>query len=416
MNTQSKSSTPASTPAASAASAPSATSATSAAPPASEPRAEHRSWLRIGAPFAVAAVVLAVTLLSRLDGASALAAEAGTQNLATLSVVHAKPGPDEQELVLPASVRAAIDTPIYARTNGYLKRWLVDIGTPVKAGQLMAEIETPEVDDSLRQTQAALAHAQADRDLAQVTADRWAELAKTNAVAHQDVDQKLADLHAKQAVLEGARADLARLQQLESFKRVLAPFDGVVTARHTDVGALINSGSAGSVTELFHLTQTRQLRISADIPQAYAALAQVGQPASIEIADQPGAALSGQISRRAEAIDPVARTLHVELDVDNPGGRLLAGSYAQIHFRLADAHPALSLPVATLLFRADGPQVAVVDRAGKVALTKVVLGRNDGKSVQVLQGLSQSQAVAMDPPDSLVDGEQVRVATAAKGA
>ena len=371
------------------------------------------------APFALVAVALAVVLPARLSARSALAAETADVNALTVSVIHAIRAAATQDVDLPATVSADIDTPIHARTSGYLKRWLVDIGAPVRKGQLLAEIDAPELDDSLRQAQATELRAQADFELAELTATRWLELAKTDAVARQDVDQKVADARAKRAALEEMRANVSRLQQLESFKQVVAPFAGVITARSTEVGALIDAGGAGPGTVLYQLAATDRLRVFADVPETYASLAAVGQDATIEILSQPGAALHGKITRRAEAIDPVARTLRVEVDLDNPDRRVLPGSFGQIRFAFHVDSPGLGLPVNALLYRPEGVQVAeVLQSAGKSAirLANIKLGRNDGTQVEVLSGLTGSDAVVMNPPDSILDGSVVRVAQPGKGA
>lgn len=364
---------------------------------------------RYAVPAAAALLLLGAAVLSR---GSEPAASTDGPNLPVVALVQPGRAPAREAVVLPAGVRAVQDTPIYARTSGYLKRWTVDLGARVKAGQLLAEIDTPEVDESLRQARAALQRAEADAELARVTAARWQELARTHAVASQDVDQKQADLHVKLAVLEGARAEVARLGELESFKRVTAPFAGVITARRVDVGALVSAGSSGGVTELFHLTQDHALRVSADVPQAYAALARVGQAAELDLGPGGGKPLAVHISRRAEAMDPATRTLHVELDVDNAQGRVLPGASAQLRFDFQDPSPALTLPVTALLYRPTGPAVAVVDAGHRATLVPVVLGRNDGRRVQVLQGLSGGEHIALDPPDALASGDRVRVATA----
>lgn len=371
------------------------------------------------APFAIAAIVLAVVLPPRSAAQSALAAETDRLNVLTVSVTHPARAAGTQEVDLPATVNADVDTPIHARTNGYLKRWLVDIGTPVKKGQLLAEIDAPEVDDSLRQAQATELRAHADFGLAQLTATRWLELAKTDAVARQDVDQKAADAQAKRAVLEETRANVSRLQQLESFKQVVAPFAGVITARSVEVGALIDAGGAGPGTVLYQLAATDHLRVVADVPETYAGLATIGQDATIAIQGQAGTLLHGKISRRAEAIDPVARTLRVEVDLDNPDRRVLPGSFGQIRFAFHVDRPGLSLPVNALLYRPEGVQVAeVVPSGGKgaIRLARIELGRNDGTQVDVLSGLTGSEEIVVNPPDSILDGRVVRVAAAGGGA
>ena len=371
------------------------------------------------APFAAVAVVLAIMLPERLSAQSALAAETTGANVLTVSVTHPTRAAGTRDVDLPATVSADIETPIHARTSGYLKRWLVDIGTPVKKGQLLAEIDAPELDDSLRQAQATELRAQADFELARLTAARWLELAKTDSVATQDVDQKAADAQAKRAILEEMRANVSRLQQLESFKQVVAPFAGVITARTTEVGALIDAGGAGPGTVLYQLAATDHLRVFADVPETYAGLAAVGQDATIELQSQPGTSLHGKISRRAEAIDPIARTLRVEVDLDNPDRRVLPGSFGQIRFAFHVDRPGLSLPVNALLYRPEGVQVAeVVQSAGKSAirLTKIKLGRNDGTQVEVLGGLTGPEAVVLNPPDSILDGRLVRMAATDQGA
>jgi membrane fusion protein (multidrug efflux system) len=382
-------------------------------------RLSRRGTLLLIAPFATVAVVLAAVLPARLAARSTLAAETVTLNTLNVSVTHPIVGSSTQDVSLPASVQADIDTPIYARTSGYLKRWLVDIGTPVDKGQLLAEIDTPEIDASLRQTEAAALKAQADLELAQLTADRWSELAKTDAVARQDVDQKIADARAKRAIVDEARANVSRLQELESYKQVVAPYSGVITARNTEVGALIDAGGTTPGKALYRLAAADRLRVFADIPEAWSALATVGQEATIEIQSRPGQAVHGTITRRAEAIDPVARTLHVEVDVANPGRRLLPGSFGQIRFAFRVDQPGLSLPVNALLYRPEGVQVAQVvqvDGKSTIRLSSLKLGRNDGTKVDVLQGLSGGESVVLNPPDSISSGQVVRVATAAKGA
>jgi membrane fusion protein (multidrug efflux system) len=372
--------------------------------------------LAMAAPFVLAAIAAAVLLPGRLHAQAGLARRTHDDAVPTVAVVRPALDAATREIVLPASVQAWADTPIYARTNGYVKRWLVDIGTPVKAGQLLAEIETPEVDAALRQAEAAELRSRADADLAQLAAGRWTELARTDAVARQDVDQKQAEARAAAAVLAGMQADTARLRKLASFQRVVAPFDGVITARSTQVGALIDSGSGAAAAALFHLASTGRLRVGVDVPESDAASAVVGTTATVESPDQPGQALAGTISRRSEAIDPVGRTLHVEVDVPDPGDRLLAGSFAQVRLSLHDAHPGLSLPVTTLMFRPDGATVAVVRPDATIALVKVRLGRNDGRRVQILEGVSTGMAVVQNPSDSILAGEAVRVAAPAAGA
>jgi RND family efflux transporter MFP subunit len=307
-------------------------------------------------------------------------------------------------------MQAFQDTPIYARTNGYIKRWYTDIGTHVKAGELLAEIEIPEVHEQLRQASASRDTAQANYELSKVTATRWEELLKTNAVAKQATDQAVSAFHANEATLKSADYNVAYLQKLVSFSRVYAPFDGVITVRNINVGALITAGSSGGpAMELFHIADTRKLRVYVNIPQSYAPDAQPGVSAELVLAEFPGRRFKGTLVRTAQAMDPNLRTLLTEVDVDNPTGELLPNGFAEVHLQLKAAQPALILPSNTLLFRPHAVQVGVVGTDGHVSLVAVTLGRDFGTQVEVVAGLRSDQSVVLNPPDSLTQGQVVQV-------
>jgi RND family efflux transporter MFP subunit len=330
---------------------------------------------------------------------------------ATLIVMTVAPtrSASGEELVLPGTVQAFTEAPIYARTNGYLKSWLVDIGSTVKKGQLLAEIDTPEVDQQLAQAIADLATARANEALSNTTNTRWKELLTTESVSKQDADEKAGDAAAKKAITESAAANVSRLRQLESFKRVVAPFDGVITARNTDIGALINAGeSAGS--ELFRLADTHKLRIYVQVPEPYAAAAKPGLEAELKFSEQAGKGYAATTVRTANALDPVLRTLQVELELDNAQRELFPGAYAEVHFKLAGNAKSVRLPANTVLFRAPGPQVATVDAQHRIQLKSIVQGRDFGGTIEVLSGLNADDAVVVNPPDSIIEGVTVRVA------
>jgi len=314
--------------------------------------------------------------------------------------------------VLPGAVQAYIEAPIYARTSGYLKSWQTDIGTRVTKGQLLGEIETPEVDQQLAQAQADLATAHANEALSNTTNVRWQGLLATESVSKQDADEKSGDFAAKKAAADSAAANVARLRDLESFKRVTAPFSGVITARNTDIGALINAGqSAGS--ELFRIADTHILRIYAQVPEAYASATRPGVEAKLRFTEHPNQDFPAKIVRTSNALDPTLRTLQVELQLDNAKGEIFPGAYAEVHFKLAAAAETLRLPSNTVLFRAAGLQVATVDDQQHVKLKSIVQGRDFGTTIEVLSGLEANEKVVLNPPDSITDGVLVRIATPA---
>jgi RND family efflux transporter MFP subunit len=313
------------------------------------------------------------------------------------------------ELVLPGIVQAFIEAAVYARTSGYLKSWYTDIGSHVKQGELLAEIETPEVDRQLSQARADLNTAQANLALSHTTNDRWKVLLATHSVSQQDADEKAGDTAAKDAMVNAAAQNVARLNDLESFKRVRAPFDGVITARNTDIGALINAGqSTGS--ELFRIADTEKLRIYAQVPEVYAATTTIGLKAELRFTEHPGKPYEAEVVRTSNALDPSARTLQVELQLDNQQGEVFPGAYAEVHFKLPSSTRTLRLPANTVLFRAAGLQVATVDSSNRIKLKNILQGRDFGKTVEILDGVDQNDVVVVNPPDSVTDGLPVRIA------
>lgn len=368
-----------------------------------------RTRLLLLGALAVGAGLLAWTLVSRGMARAALAQRTVAMATPTVSIIKPQRSPADEALVLPGTVQAYYEAPIYARTSGYLKMWYTDIGTHARRGQLLADIDTPEVDQELRQAEADLATAQANYELSQTTNQRWQGLLATDSVSKQDAETKASDEAAKKASLASSAANVARLRDLESFKRVVAPFDGVVTARNTDIGALIAAGQ-NSGTALFRMSDTRKLRIYVQVPQPYAPAAIPGVVAQVTFQEHPGKAYPTQVVRTAEALDPASRTLQVELQVDNSKGELFPGSYAEVHFKLPGNPGSLRVPINTLVFRSAGLQVAVVGDDHQIRLKNIVEGRDFGKSVEVLSGLDPDDQIVLNPPDSIADGAAVRIA------
>jgi membrane fusion protein (multidrug efflux system) len=384
-----------------------------ALPHAVRPAAPRRSGLIVLAATALG-LALCAGIWPRLDAQAALTRQTAALAVPAVQVTQPSAAAATQELVLPADIEAERQTPIFARTDGYLKSWSVDIGTHVKAGQLLAVIDAPEVDDQLRQARADEQQALANSQLAQVTAQRWQQLLQTNSVSRQETDMKVSDAQAKQALLASTQANVGRLTQLQSYEKVCAPFDGVITARNTDVGALIQAGSAaGPVKELFDIATTSTLRVYVDVPQNDSAVSVDGIAAYLTLPQFPGRTFPGTIARNTGAINAVTRTLRVEVDIPNPGSTVLPGSYGQVHIALPTAHPGYALPVNTLLYRPQGVQVATVDPQGKVALKTLTLGRDFGTRIEVLTGLGPNDNVILNPSDSIAQGESVRVVTSA---
>jgi len=357
-----------------------------------------RWWIAIVA-LVIMVVLFLSGLLPRVRARATLAKETQEMAVPTVSVVQPKRSSPSRDLVLPANVQAFADAPIYARTNGYLKRWYVDIGGHVKAGQLLAEIDTPEINQQLRQARADLGTAEANLNLSRITTDRYAGLLKTDSVSKQDADNAAGDFAAKGATVQSAQANVRRLEELQSFEKIYAPFDGVITARNT-----------GLRSELFHISQPDKLRVYVNVPQAYSQAAKPGMTADLILAEFPGRPFQGKLVRTAEAIDPASRTLLVEIAVNNPTGTLFSGSYAEVHLKLPTPAYSLLLPVNTLLFRAEGLRVATVGDGQKVELKPITIGHDFGSEVEVVSGLTGSENVIVNPPDSVVSGQTVRIA------
>jgi RND family efflux transporter MFP subunit len=360
-------------------------------------------------PLVVAVVLGAWGEISRVMARNALGKETVRDSVPTVVTIAPNRTELGEDLLLPGTVQAFVEAPIYARTNGYLKIWYTDIGTQVKKGQLLAEIETPEVDQQLTQAQADLETARANENLSSSTNKRWQGLLATESVSKQDADEKAGDAAAKKAAVDSAAANVARLHDLESFKRVVAPFDGVVTARNTDIGALINAGqSAGS--ELFRVADTHKLRIYVQVPEAYAAAAKPGLEAELRFTEQANKKYVAQTVRTSNALDPALRTLQVELQLDNANREIFPGAYAEVHFKLAGNAESLRLPANTVMFRSAGLQVATVDGNQRIQLKSIVQGRDFGNTIEVLSGIEATDKVVVNPPDSITDGVTVRIA------
>ncbi len=346
---------------------------------------------------------------ARIKAAAVVKQETLELAVPAVAVIHPERGSPMEEIVLPGNIMAFIDSPIYARTSGYLKKWYADIGTHVKSGQLIAEIEAPEVDQQLDQARAQLETARANLKLDEITLKRYQDLLKLEAIARQDVDNAAGKFEADKATVASNEANVKRLEQLVAFERVYAPFDGVITARNTDIGALINAGNGGAAQELFHISSTSKLRIFVSVPQIYAGDASPGRVAEITLSEKPGRRFTGRIARNADAIDPATRTLLTEVDIDNSRGELLPGAYAEVHLKISSDARNLIVPVEALIFRAENVQLAVVRGGDKVDLVHVTLGRDYGTKVEVTSGITDQDWVVVNPPDSLRSGETVRV-------
>ena len=372
--------------------------------------------------LAVAALLLGVVIYlgihQRAMAASNLGAATERAVIAAVNVVEPKSRAGLEEIVLPGTTQAFIDTPIFARTNGYLKQWYFDIGAHVEKGQLLAVIETPELDQQLDQSRANLKTAQANEELAEITATRWQNLLKTDSVSKQETDQAVQDLSARQATVESMIADVQRLEQLQSYERVYAPFSGVITARNTDIGALINSGAGGAQglatvpQELFHMAAVNRLRIFVSVPEVDAEAAQNGAKVPLTLDEFPGETFQGTIVRNSDAIDLNSRTLNVEIDIDNRNGRIRPGAYVFVHLKPPDnskkATSSLTIPTNTLLFRSEGLRVGVV-RGDHAELVPITIGRDYGSTVEVINGLKLTDQVIVNPSDSLTTGTPVRI-------
>jgi RND family efflux transporter MFP subunit len=365
----------------------------------------------------VVVAIVAVTwwgIASRAKAMVVLARETHELAVPTLSVIRPGRGAPEAEIVLPGSMQPITDAPVYARTNGYLKRRTVDIGAHVKAGELLGEIDAPELEQQLAQARADLSTAEANERLAKITADRYTDLLKSDSVAQQDVDNAKGNLEARQATVESSRFNVQRLEQLEAFTKIYAPFDGVITARNTDIGALIDSGaSGGTARELFHIAAIDRLRVFVNVPEAFSRVAKPGVTADLVVTEFPGRRFTGTLTRTAGSIDAPSRTLLAEIDIDNRSGDLLPGSYAEVHLKLPSPTSTFILPVEAVMFRSTGVQLAVVRDGNRVALVPVTLGRDFGTEVEVLSGLNGDESVVVNPSESLVQDEIVQVSQAA---
>lgn len=378
--------------------------------------AAKHAWLVGLALVAVFGGIFAHGVLDRLRAGTMLKKE--TDELAIPAVVVTKPqcSSPTQEIVLPANVQPYITSPIFSRTNGYVKAWYFDIGARVKKGQLLAVIETPEVDQQLQQSRSNLATAEANLKLAEITMNRYKELLKANAVSQQDVDNTIGTYNANKAIVDANEANVKQLEALQSFEQIYAPFDGVITARNTDIGDLINSGSNGDVkTDLFHMAQPGVLRVYVNVPEEYSQVTRPGITAMLALAEFPDKEFPGKIVRTADAISFTTRTLLAEVDVENPTGKLLSGSYAQVHFKLPGQVSTFVIPVDTLLFRKEGLRVAVVQN-GKAHLLRVTPGRDFGDNIEIVSGLAGNEQIIVSPPDSIIEGEKVRIASPSTGA
>jgi RND family efflux transporter MFP subunit len=372
----------------------------------------RKSWLILTIALIAAAALLITGIYSRVKARTTLNAETAQVAITSVSVVSPKPTAPAQEIVLPGNVQPFITSPIYARTNGYLRKWYFDIGAHVKKGQLLAVIETPEVDQQLEQSFSNLSTAKANLALAEITKNRYQGLKKTNAVSQQDVDNAVGTYNANSAIVEANQANVKQLQALQSFEKVYAPFDGVVTARNTDIGDLINSGSSSNVkTDLFHIAQPGTLRVYVNVPEEYSQGMKVGMTADLSLAEFPGRKFQGKLVRTAEAINVTTRTLLIEVDVPNPTSTLLTGSYAEVHLAVPRQSSAYVIPVNTLIFRAEGLHVGVV-KDGRVVLTTVTPGHDFGNTIEIVSGLQPDDQVIINPPDSIVHGQQVKVVNA----
>jgi RND family efflux transporter MFP subunit len=378
---------------------------------ADTPPRRSRALLFVGLVLVVAVGLAVAGIVPRVRAENELARATSERATPFVEVVAPKRGAPAEEIVLPGEIQAFTDAPIYARTSGYVRHWSADLGARVAKGQVLAEIDSPEVDQQLEQARADLDTAKANSNLAELTAHRADELRKTDSIALQDADNAQGDANAKRAMVAAAEANVKRLQELKSFEKVYAPFAGVITARNTDVGQLVDAGgSAGSTRELFHLAALDTLRVFVNVPQVYAHAARPGVGAYLTLAEMAGKRFPGKLVRTAGALDATSRTLRVEVDLDNKGGELLPGSYAQVHLRLAEEVPTLLVPVSALLFRGDGLEIATVGPGGHARLSRIVPGRDFGNEIEVLGGLPPDRQLVNNPPDSLVEGQEVRIA------
>jgi RND family efflux transporter MFP subunit len=375
-------------------------------------RRSRKSWLALAIAVIAVAVLLASGIWSRVKARNTLNTETAQAALPAVSVVSPKRTAPADEIILPGNVQPFITSPVYARTNGYLKKWYFDIGAHVKQGQLLAVIETPEVDQQLQQARSNLLTAQANLELASITKTRYQGLLKSNAVSQQDVDNAVGTYNANKAIVEADQAAVAQYSALVSFEKVYSPFDGVITARNTDIGDLINSGSSSNVkTDLFHIAQPGTLRVYVNVPEEYSQGVKVGMTADLSLTEFPGRKFQGKLIRTADAINLTTRTLLIEIDIANPSGTLLTGSYAEVHLAVPSQASTFLIPVNTLLFRTEGLRVGLV-KDGKVVLASVTPGHDFGNEIEIVAGLKANDQVILNPPDSIVSGQAVQIVQA----
>jgi RND family efflux transporter MFP subunit len=383
-------------------------------PPEVPPAPPRRALMIVGVLLMVLLVAGGFTLLDRVTRERALAKETERETVPTVAVVYPQSEKPDEDLVLPGSLQAYEESPIYARTSGYLVRWYKDIGSRISKGELLAKIDTPEVDQELNQSKAARQQIVAQMELAKISADRWENLRKSDSVSAQEADQYTSAYKQTQANLAAADANVRRLEQLEGFKDVYAPFSGVLTRRNVDPGALINAGAGAAGRELFDLARVDPLRVYTSVPQAYASFIKVGAKTAITLQEFPGQKFYGTVARTAESIDPATRTLLTEVDVPNKDGRLLPGSLGEVHFAVGTGVNKVTVPVNAMLFRSEGPRVAVIGSDNKVQLRPINIGRDYGTTLEILGGVSPTDRIVINPADSLEDGQQVNVAQAPK--
>jgi RND family efflux transporter MFP subunit len=375
-------------------------------------RRSRKSWLALAIAVIAVAVLLASGIWSRVKARNTLNTETAQAALPAVSVVSPKRTAPADEIILPGNVQPFITSPVYARTNGYLKKWYFDIGAHVKQGQLLAVIETPEVDQQLQQARSNLLTAQANLELASITKTRYQGLLKSNAVSQQDVDNAVGTYNANKAIVEADQAAVAQYSALVSFEKVYSPFDGVITARNTDIGDLINSGSSSNVkTDLFHIAQPGTLRVYVNVPEEYSQGVKVGMTADLSLTEFPGRKFQGKLIRTADAINLTTRTLLIEIDIANPSGTLLTGSYAEVHLAVPSQASTFLIPVNTLLFRTEGLRVGLV-KDGKVVLASITPGHDFGNEIETVAGLKANDQVILNPPDSIVAGQAVQIVQA----
>ncbi|MDQ1406058.1 MAG: rane fusion protein multidrug efflux system [Acidobacteriaceae bacterium] len=377
-------------------------------------RRQHpsRRWLGLIIAVVVVAALLVSGIVSRVRARTKLKGETAQVALTAVSLVSPKQTAPAEEIILPGNVQPFITSPVYARTNGYLKKWYFDIGAHVKKGQLLAVIETPEVDQQLQQARSNLLTAQANLELATITKTRYQGLLKKHAVSQQDSDNAVGTYNANKAIVQADQAAVDQYAAMVSFEKVYAPFDGVITARNTDIGDLINSGSNANVkTDLFHIAQPGMLRVYVNVPEEYSRGVKVGMTADLALAEFPGRTFQGNLVRTADAINMTTRTLLIEIDVANPTNTLLTGSYAEVHLKVPTQSSTFIIPVNTLIFRSEGLRVGVV-KDQKVTLTAVTPGHDFGNQIEIVAGLKSDDQIIINPPDSIITGQQVQIVQA----